>query len=354
MKSALLANGPHATETQTCAGLLEHLLAHHERITYANAARTLVINGGRSDRMDVAGLFRLVARERAGTRVGSHQVGLDTLIVSAASQEPSAPHWKSPRTYSRDDWRALFGQWAICEHFAGGGARRRTPAVATENTVGRQVSADINPPRKIGRAVFFACASLGLLAAIGGIVARQGQPSSADGQEQLTNLHHTSAEPLVLRGAAPADTVSGGSVTSAGHLLDSKFVAVLEFRDQTSRNLQLAKHLTDRVRILLAQSAPTAKVTTRENVVALAGGRELNELEGDGDIDTARKIGADDVVSGDLRIIGKQFALTLQLHDAASAQLIGGAAAYGNRTVSLDAALEQAVATLVRDHANAE
>ncbi len=358
MSNNLVASSSREMKTPTCAGLLEHLVANHERISYAGALRALLVGATPSVRGDIAHLFRRVSHEKAGTRIGPHQIGLDTLIVSASSWEPSAPHWKCPRTYSLKDWRGLFGQWAICAHFEQSAPRgsSRASALVRAPTDFRLPPSDANAnQRRTAIRTLGGCAGVLLLASFGLLLGQFSREPHAVPSSTTASTTPTPSTPAEARvrsvTAVPVENAFAHGEPIGASVLDRRLVAVFEIRDQTARHIQLARHLTDRVRILLAQRVPTARVTTHDNIVALAGGRALSELEGDGDIDAARRVGADDVISGDLRLISGQFALTLQLHDAASAQLIGGATTYGTRTAFLDAALDQAVATLIHDNA---
>ena len=78
---------------------------------------------------------------------------------------------------------------------------------------------------------------------------------------------------------------------------------------------------------------------TRENVIVLleSQGKRLEDCEGECEVDTARRLGADYVVSGELLRVGSSYKLDLRLHETREGQLVGGAAASGHTVDELDA-----------------
>ena len=129
-------------------------------------------------------------------------------------------------------------------------------------------------------------------------------------------------------------------------LLATQTVAVLEFRNSTDLN---APYLSDRVRAAAKEMMPEAKVITRENMLVLlqASGKDLANCEGECEVDTARRIGADLVVSGELLKFGTQYKSNMKLHDARSGELLSGEAASGATADALDANLRDAVGKLL-------
>jgi hypothetical protein len=127
-------------------------------------------------------------------------------------------------------------------------------------------------------------------------------------------------------------------------------VAVLEFRDQVPVEQRIdAAYLSDRVRSAVKQDLPAAKVITRENMLVLlqASGKDLADCEGECEVDTGRRIGADLVVSGDLLRFGTQYKLNMKLHATGSGELISGAVASGATADELDKDLKPAVDRLL-------
>ncbi len=127
-------------------------------------------------------------------------------------------------------------------------------------------------------------------------------------------------------------------------------VAVLEFRDKVPAEQRIdAAYLSDQVRAAVKQDMPSAKVITRENMLVLlqASGKDLAECEGECEVDTGRRIGADLVVSGELLKFGTQYKLNMKLHDTRSGDLLSGVVAAGATADDLDRDLKPAVDKLV-------
>jgi len=152
---------------------------------------------------------------------------------------------------------------------------------------------------------------------------------------------------LALLLAAPAVAPSPARVSpSAGSL-----IAVLEFRNKLAgeeRKGVDAGYLADEVRDLLLKALPGARVITRENMLVLlqASGKKLEECEGECEVDTGRRIGADLVVSGEVLRFGESYKLDLKLHQTRDGRLLAGAIASGKSIDELDAGTASAVAQL--------
>ena len=126
-------------------------------------------------------------------------------------------------------------------------------------------------------------------------------------------------------------------------------VAVLEFRDKVPASERIdAAYLSDQVRAAVKELQPQAKVITRENMLVLlqASGKELSACEGECEVDTGRRIGADLVVSGELLRFGTQYKFNMKLHDTRSGELLAGAVAAGVTADDLDRDLRPAVGRL--------
>src|SRR4051794_21748962 len=133
-------------------------------------------------------------------------------------------------------------------------------------------------------------------------------------------------------------------------LLAAQVVGVLEFRDKVPAEQRIdAAYVSDQVRTAVKELLPQAKVITRENMLVLleASGKKLEECEGECEVDTGRRIGADLVVSGELLKFGTQYKLNMKLHDTRSGELVSGTVASGATADQLDAALRPAVGKLL-------
>ena len=133
-------------------------------------------------------------------------------------------------------------------------------------------------------------------------------------------------------------------------ILAAQTVAVLEFRDEVPAAQRIdAAFLGDQVRLQIKRALPEAKVITRENMLVLltSSGKDLADCEGECEVDTGRRIGADLVVSGELLRFGTQYKLNMKLHDTRSGELLSGAVASGATADELDRSLHPAVESLI-------
>jgi hypothetical protein len=127
-------------------------------------------------------------------------------------------------------------------------------------------------------------------------------------------------------------------------------IAVLEFRDRVPPELRIdAAYLSDQVRAAAKESLPQARIITRENMLVLlkTSGKDLANCEGECEVDTGRRIGADLVVSGELLRFGSQYKLNMKLHDTREGSLLSGAVASGATADELDRALRPAADKLL-------
>jgi TolB-like protein len=132
----------------------------------------------------------------------------------------------------------------------------------------------------------------------------------------------------------------------------SRVAAVLELRNKlegADRNLVDAAFLTDVVRQQALEAVPSLKLMTRENVLTLleASGKKLEECEGECEVETGRRLGADIVVTGELLRFGRGFRVNLRLHDTHTAQLLAAAVASGETPEALEKDMARAVAKLM-------
>ena len=110
-----------------------------------------------------------------------------------------------------------------------------------------------------------------------------------------------------------------------------------------------AGYIADQVRGALLEGLPAARLMTRENLLVLleSAGKSAAECEGECEVDTGRRVGADLVVSGEVLRFGSNFKVQLKLHDTRDGRLLSSGAASGKTVDELDAALGPAVKKLV-------
>src|SRR5205823_13694391 len=133
-------------------------------------------------------------------------------------------------------------------------------------------------------------------------------------------------------------------------LAAAQVVGVLEFRDKVPPDQRIdAGYLSDQVRSAVKDSLPQSRVITRENMLVLlqASGQKLEECEGECEVDTGRRIGADAIVSGDVQKVGSQYKLSLRLHETQTGRLINSAIASGSTIDELDKAATKAANNLL-------
>jgi hypothetical protein len=108
-------------------------------------------------------------------------------------------------------------------------------------------------------------------------------------------------------------------------------------------------YFTNAVRSTVKRKAPSMRVMTRENVIVLleSQGKRIEDCEGECEVDTGRRLGADYVVSGELLRIGTSYKLDLRLHETREGQLLRGAAASGHTPDELDASAAEAIGDLL-------
>ncbi len=119
-------------------------------------------------------------------------------------------------------------------------------------------------------------------------------------------------------------------------------LAVLDFEnklpDDDKKSVD-GRYFADVVRSAALRALPSLHVVTRENLLVLleSSGKRIEECEGECEVDTGRRIGADLVISGDLLKIGTNYKLNLRLHETRRGQLLAGTQASGKSVDELDA-----------------
>src|SRR6059058_5901078 len=139
---------------------------------------------------------------------------------------------------------------------------------------------------------------------------------------------------------------------SAPAFAEGKMLSVLELHNKLAgadKSAVDAAYLSDRIRAEVLDAKLGVKVMTRENMFVLlqAQGKSLENCEGECEVDTGRRLGADYVVSGDLLRVGASLKATLKLHDTHSGTLLGAVSASGVDVEALDGNLPAAVKRLV-------
>ena len=135
-------------------------------------------------------------------------------------------------------------------------------------------------------------------------------------------------------------------------LAETKLLSVLELHNKLEGADKKAvdpAYLSDRIRAEVLDAKLGVQVMTRENMLVLlqAQGKSLENCEGECEVDTGRRLGADSVVSGELLRVGASLKATLKLHDTHSGTLLGAVSASGVDVEALDANLPAAVKRLI-------
>jgi formylglycine-generating enzyme required for sulfatase activity len=117
-------------------------------------------------------------------------------------------------------------------------------------------------------------------------------------------------------------------------------LAVLELVNRSELTPTQARYLTDRVRAAAVDAGYF--VLSRENILEhLPPGTTLAACEGECEVTTARNVGADEVVSGEILTLGKEYRVALRWHETQAGRLMNTARVAGEAH-ALDDALEQA------------
>ena len=173
-------------------------------------------------------------------------------------------------------------------------------------------------------------------------------PESWSGQ-RLVRPQPVALPPAPPPAAAPQVAVAQAPANRfAGSLL-----AVLEFNNKLKGNDREqvdAPYFSNVVRGEVKRGVPGLKVMTRENVLVMlqAQGKTLADCEGECEVETGRRLGADLVVSGDLLKIGSNLKLDLRLHETKNGQLINGVRVTAATVDELEPKTVAAIEELIR------
>ncbi len=121
-----------------------------------------------------------------------------------------------------------------------------------------------------------------------------------------------------------------------------KKVAVLELQNPAGLAEQEARFLTDALRGQAVRLLPGERfqVMTRENILDfLPPGTDLADCEGECEVETGRKVGADYVITGDLVRFSFALRASLRIHDTRSGQFLAAETASGDDVRELEKAL---------------
>ena len=135
-----------------------------------------------------------------------------------------------------------------------------------------------------------------------------------------------------------------------GPVIRSGKIAVLDFKSYAKDfKPEDVRYFTDLVRGATLRAAPGLEVMTRENLLVLlqATGKTLDQCEGECEVDTGRRIGADAVISGDVLKVGSRYKMSLRLHETHGGRLLSTAIASGKTVDELDEALGKAADDLM-------
>jgi hypothetical protein len=133
-------------------------------------------------------------------------------------------------------------------------------------------------------------------------------------------------------------------------LLDKGKLAVLDFqnfaKDLSKEDIH---YFADVVRGATLRAAPQMDVMTRENLLVLlaASGKDASQCEGECEVDTGRRIGADSVISGEVLKVGSRYKISLKLHETHDGRLLSTGVASGKTIDELDEKLQAAAAELL-------
>ncbi|MCA1829749.1 MAG: hypothetical protein ABR567_00630 [Myxococcales bacterium] len=137
------------------------------------------------------------------------------------------------------------------------------------------------------------------------------------------------------------------------HVQTRGLIAVLDLTNKlrgADRDQLDGVYFANQVRAEVKRRVPGIGVMTRENIMVLlqSGGKKLSDCEGECEVDTGRRLGADYVISGDMLKIGSHYKVDLRLHDTHDGQLISGATDSGATPDELDARIGEAIEELIK------
>lgn len=157
-------------------------------------------------------------------------------------------------------------------------------------------------------------------------------------------------KPALPRKAEPPPPQQLATAPPRRTVITSGKLAVLDFKN-SAKDLKAedVRYFTDVVRGTSLKVAPGLDVMTRENLITLlsATGKDLGQCEGQCEVDTGRRIGADAIISGDVLKVGSRYHISLKLHETQDGRLLSTSIATGRTIDELDEDLQKAATSLL-------
>ena len=170
--------------------------------------------------------------------------------------------------------------------------------------------------------------------------------------QAASQVARTYVPQLADRGAATPPPLSQSPTARLATIGAKRVVAVLDFKSYVPElKPENVRYFADSVRAALLQLDAKVDVVTRENLVALlqSSGKALENCEGECEVDTGRRIGADLIVSGEIQRVGSKLKLTMRLHETHEGKLLGASVASGKDIDELDEELAKTVSRLFQN-----
>ena len=154
------------------------------------------------------------------------------------------------------------------------------------------------------------------------------------------------------RGATPVAAASTPAAPPPNRtpVINIGKLAVLDFKSFTDvLKPEDVRYFTDVVRGATLKTAPGLQVMTRENLLVLlqATGKDASQCEGECEVETGRRIGADVVISGEILKVGTRFKMSLKLHETKEGRLLSTSVASGKSIDELDESAQAAASELL-------
>src|SRR5712692_2916351 len=134
----------------------------------------------------------------------------------------------------------------------------------------------------------------------------------------------------------------------------AQHIAVLELKNRLPPKMREqfpAEYFTDQIRegALHVVDPDKLQIISRENLLVLlkASGKTLEECEGECEVETGKRIGADFVISGELVLVGATVKASLKLHDTHEGNLLSAVTAGGRTAEDLDKSLGESLNALL-------
>ena len=151
---------------------------------------------------------------------------------------------------------------------------------------------------------------------------------------------------------APPSAAPPAGLPADAKSLPEQLLAILEFRNKLEPELRRsidAGYLADRLREAVLRLPSPPRMITRENVTDLlqAQNRSLVDCQGECETETARRLGADLVISGELLVFGEGLRLSLKLHETLRSSLLSATQISGGSAEDLERGVPEAAVRLL-------